>query len=120
MRTNSIRRLSLLKDVAAAVTEIEKAVGRSDFESLRLTAHALKGSIGNFDPKGPAYQTALALEKSALRGGAEGLSDLAAALRSEVERLGHALRAFAISPGVRRHTASKDGSRRSVPENTGE
>ena len=106
-----------LQECPQRIAEIQKAVDRGDFESLRLTAHALKGSIGNFDPKGPAYRTALALEKSALQGGAEGLSDLAAALRSEVQRLGRALHAYAIGSSARRHATSKTGSKTSFPEN---
>ena len=82
----------------ASDSEIEHAIGRGDIENLRLTAHAVKGSVGNFAPKGRAYRAALALEKAAGQDGAAGADALAAALREEMDLLAGTLHAFAAGP----------------------
>jgi CheY-like chemotaxis protein len=79
---------------------IEKAVRIRDADSLRLAAHALRGSAGNFTTAG-AYEKAAALEAMARQG------DLAAApavyrdLQKEMARLKRVLNAVAARPAKR-------------------
>jgi CheY-like chemotaxis protein/HPt (histidine-containing phosphotransfer) domain-containing protein len=96
-----------LEECPQRIAEIEHAIESGESEILRLAAHALKGSIGNFAPKGRAYQTALALEKAAAEDGGAGAKDLAAALRAEIDRLAQSLQAF-LAGSARRPQSAPD------------
>jgi two-component system sensor histidine kinase/response regulator len=51
-----------LTDYPELMRRLDHAISRTDFDRLADAAHALKGSIGVFAPRGPAYQRARDLE----------------------------------------------------------
>jgi len=96
------RRLAgmFLKDAGSMMERIQRALADGDAEALRIAAHTLKGSAGNFSTTG-AYQAALEIENLARR---EDLSSAARAcqdLETHMAQLTAALEALR----VRRPTA---------------
>ncbi len=79
-----------LADTPKLLAGIERAIARRDSEELKEKAHALKGSVGNFD-SGTAFEAARKLESL---GRNNNLSDAPAAfayLKTQVARLMHSL-----------------------------
>jgi HPt (histidine-containing phosphotransfer) domain-containing protein len=81
-----------LADAPKLMTRVERALARADAVKLQETAHALKGSVGNFD-SGRAFQAVRHLE---MLGREQKLVEAEAALpaaKSELTRLRRALEA---------------------------
>ena len=72
---------------------IRESVERRDAASLERSAHALKGSVGNFGAKS-AYETALKLETMGREADLSGAPETLAKLEAEISRLGSALAAL--------------------------
>jgi CheY-like chemotaxis protein/HPt (histidine-containing phosphotransfer) domain-containing protein len=83
-----------LEDCPRLLEEIQAAVGRKDAEALSRAAHALKGSIGNFD-SGVAFSAALHLEMLGREGDLSRVDEAWAALRDAVARFQPVLTALA-------------------------
>ncbi len=79
-----------LKDSVQLMSEIRESVMTRDPESLRLAAHRLKGSVGNFSAK-KTYQAALRLEMMADKGDLQHAEEALAELQEAMERLKPAL-----------------------------
>ena len=79
-----------LEDCPRLLGEIERAVERRDPEALSRAAHALKGSIGNFDP-GVTFEAAHRLELLGREGDLSGVDDAWVDLRDAVARFRPAL-----------------------------
>lgn len=81
-----------IDDVPQQLASLQAAQESGDLEALRAAAHKLKGSVASF-AAGDAHAAAKALEQACKDGAAGQVAALAAALRSETERLVAALRA---------------------------
>jgi PAS domain S-box-containing protein len=86
-----------LKESAQLMSEIRESVINRDPQSLRLAAHRLKGSVGNFSAK-KTYQAALRLEIMADRGDLQHAEDALAELQEAMERLKPALATWGETP----------------------
>jgi two-component system, sensor histidine kinase and response regulator len=75
-----------LADYPRRLAEIDKAIRRGDAEALRLAAHALKGSVGNFSTK-KAFAAAQQLEFMGGKGALDTAGQACATLRSELALL---------------------------------
>jgi HPt (histidine-containing phosphotransfer) domain-containing protein len=73
-------------DCAKLMPEIREAVTRHDSKMLAWSAHAFKGSVGNFTTK-VAFEAALRLETMGRNGDLAGAEEACAVLEEEVERL---------------------------------
>jgi HPt (histidine-containing phosphotransfer) domain-containing protein len=81
-----------LDDVPQQLASLQAAQDSGNLETLRAAAHKLKGSVASF-AAGDAHAAAKALEQACKDGDAGRVAALAAAVRSETERLIAALRA---------------------------
>jgi CheY-like chemotaxis protein len=100
-----------LVDCPQRVTEIDEAVRRGDAEALRIAAHTLKGSIGNFAAKS-ALEAAQRLE---IMGRDRDLDSAAAGrmtLESELALLIEELRNLTSNSSVRKTKRIKDRRRK--------
>jgi len=83
-----------LNDFPEMLSHIEAAVKVKDAKELRMTAHALKGMVGNFQAKTTA-QAALALEEMGRNQDFNGVEKAFEKVRDEVEALKQTLMAIA-------------------------
>jgi len=100
-----------LADYPQRLAEINEATRRGDAEALRITAHTLKGSIGNFAAK-KAFEAAQRLE---IMGRERNLANAAEArmtLESELARLIEELRNLTTNSSIRKTKRNKHGSRK--------
>jgi CheY-like chemotaxis protein len=72
---------------------VREALDRKDCEALEDSAHALKGTVGNFSA-GPAAEASRELEIMARGGDLEGTDEIYGRLKQEIERLGAGLEAL--------------------------
>jgi CheY-like chemotaxis protein len=94
-----------LTDCPRMMSKIDKAVNRGDAEGLRLAAHSLKGSVGNFAAPA-AYEAARRLEEMAREGDLSHVQEAWLSLESEIIRLEPALASTLKSPGRKPRGAS--------------
>src|SRR5262249_23621439 len=83
-----------LADAPKLLARVQRAIARGDVGRLKETAHALKGSVGNFD-SGTAFETVRKLE---MLGREKKLDEARAAFhaaKAEVTRLMRALKKIA-------------------------
>ncbi len=83
-----------VQDTPEKMAQIEKELQQQDAESLKRTAHSLKGSIGVFCADS-AYSAALKLESDAREGDWEKISTSYKQLDAEVKKLSDKLVEFA-------------------------
>ncbi len=93
-----------LEDCPRMMADIEAAVGQGDAEAVSRTAHALKGSIGNF-ASGTPFEAARSLETLGREGDLTNLEETWFALRESVARFQPAL--LALAAETRSGLASK-------------
>jgi two-component system, sensor histidine kinase and response regulator len=84
---------TFLEECPALISAIQAAVADHDPKALRLSAHTLKGSVGNFGAKA-AFDAAGALEMMGRQGELSGAPAALAALEQELARLQPALAAL--------------------------
>ena len=100
-----------LTDCPQRLAEIEEAVRRSDAEALRIAAHTLKGSVGNFAAKN-AFAAAQRLEIMGRDRDLDNGGEARIKLESEVARLTEELRKLTMSSSIRKTKTDKDGRRK--------
>jgi PAS domain S-box-containing protein len=96
---NKIVRL-FLADYPQRLAEIKEAIRRADAATLATAAHALKGSVGNFEAKN-AFTTTLRLETIGRNGDLADADDLFATLQSQLALLAEELRKLTTSASTR-------------------
>ena len=82
------------EDSARLLRDIRAALDRRDAQALRRSAHALKGSVGNFAASS-AFDAALKAELLVHDGELTGAEEAVRVLESEVEALNVELSSFA-------------------------
>ena len=97
-----------LADCPQRLAEIKEAVRRGDAEALRLQAHTLKGSVGNFAAK-QAFAAAQRLEIMGRDGELDKAGDARIALESEVARLTEELTKLIRNFSMRKRKTGKAG-----------
>jgi PAS domain S-box-containing protein len=97
-----------LADCPQRLAEIKEAVRRGDSEALRIEAHTLKGSVGNFAAK-HAFAAAQRLEIMGRDGDLAEAGDARMALELELARLTGGLRKFLMDLSVRKKKTGKAG-----------
>jgi CheY-like chemotaxis protein len=100
-----------LADCPQRMTEINEAVRRGDAGALRVAAHALKGSIGNFAAKN-AFDAAQRLEIMGRDRDLDRAAEGRMTLESELALLIEELRNLTTNSSVRKTKRNKDGSRK--------
>jgi signal transduction histidine kinase/DNA-binding response OmpR family regulator len=97
-----------LHDRAKLLAQIRSAVRRRDAAKVQTSAHALKGSVGNFSARS-AYEAARKLETMGHEGDLSSVGAAYAALEDEVTRLAQALTALRgkLRPGAKRRKSKK-------------
>ena len=97
-------------DYPSALRRIDRAVKRDDAEALRLTAHALKGSLATVgSPAG--RDAAFALEQMGRSGDLSGAAELSATLREAINSLDDAFLRAGLVVRQRRRTTAHRGKR---------
>jgi two-component system sensor histidine kinase/response regulator len=81
-------------DSSAMLASIDRALHHGDFELLRSSAHSLKGLIGNYNPKGPAYRIAKEMDQLASERRTDQAQAELSALKAAVSDLGVELKTF--------------------------
>lgn len=81
------------EDSMLLISEIQSAVSHEDPNRLRVNAHSLKGSVGNFGAA-KAYSAAARLEAIGERGDLSEAGLAFAVLETEVQRVRNALASF--------------------------
>ena len=89
-----------LEDYPHRLTEIKEAIRRGEGARLARAAHALKGSVGNFEARN-AFAAAQRLETMGRNGDLVDASDVSATLESELALLSEELRKLITSPSTR-------------------
>jgi HPt (histidine-containing phosphotransfer) domain-containing protein len=97
-----------LADCPQRLAEIEEAVRRGDSGALRIEAHTLKGSVGNFAAK-HAFAAAQRLEIMGRDGDLAEAGDARMALELELARLTEGLRKLLMDLSVRKKKTGKAG-----------
>jgi PAS domain S-box-containing protein len=97
-----------LADCPQRLAEIKEAVRRGDSEALRIEAHTLKGSVGNFAAK-HAFAAAQRLEIMGRDGDLAKAGDARMALELELARLTEGLRKLLMDLSVRKKKTGKAG-----------
>ncbi|MGH9669335.1 MAG: response regulator [Terriglobales bacterium] len=97
-----------LNDRSKLLAQIRNAVRRRDAARLQTSAHALKGSVGNFAARS-AYEAARKLETMGREGDLTAVGAAYAALEDEVARITQALTALRsrLRPGAKRRATKK-------------
>jgi two-component system, sensor histidine kinase and response regulator len=95
-----------LADCPRRLAGIKEAVRRGDAEALRIEAHTLKGSVGNFAAK-QAFAAAQRLEIMGRDGDLTKAGEARMALESELARLTEALTKLTRGPSIRKGKTSK-------------
>lgn len=101
-----------LADCPRRLAEIKEAVRRGDAEALRIEAHTLKGSIGNFAAK-QAFAAAQRLEIMGRDGDLDKAGDARMALESELGRLTEGLTKLTRDSSMRKRKTGKAGRQKS-------
>ena len=83
-----------LEDYPSLVSEIESAVASKNSENLKIAAHTLKGSVGNFCAQG-AFDAAFVLEQCGSKNDFSQIDVQLVQLRREMEQVETALKALA-------------------------
>jgi PAS domain S-box-containing protein len=97
-----------LADCPQRLAEIKEAVRRGDSEALRIKAHTLKGSVGNFAAK-HAFAAAQRLEIMGREKDLAEAGDARMALELELARLTEGLRKLLMDLSVRKKKTGKAG-----------
>jgi PAS domain S-box-containing protein len=97
-----------LADCPQRLAEIKEAVRRGDSGALRIEAHTLKGSVGNFAAK-HAFAAAQRLEIMGRDGDLAEAGDARMALELELARLTEGLRKLLMDLSVRKKKTGKAG-----------
>ena len=100
-----------LADCPQRLAEIKEAVRRGDAEALRIAAHTLKGSVGNFAAQ-KAFTASQRLENIGREGDLANAGEACVTLESELTLLGKELRRLARNPSIRKKQAQKVGRRK--------
>jgi signal transduction histidine kinase/DNA-binding response OmpR family regulator len=97
-----------LHDRGKLLSQLRSAVRRRDAARVQTSAHALKGSVGNFAARS-AYEAAQKLETMGREGDLSAVGAAYATLQDEVTRLAGALTALRgkLRPGAKRRTSRK-------------
>jgi len=95
-----------LADCPRRLAGIKEAVRRGDTEALRIEAHTLKGSVGNFAAK-QAFAAAQRLEIMGRDGDLTNACEARMALESELARLTEGLTKLTRNPSIRKGKTSK-------------
>jgi PAS domain S-box-containing protein len=103
-----------LADCPQRLAEIKAAVRRGDAEALRIEAHTLKGSVGNFTRK-QAFATAQRLEIMGRSGELDKAGEASMVLESELARLTKALTKFTKDFSKRKRQTAKAGKQKGKP-----
>ena len=82
-----------IKDTPKLISRVERAVRRGDATHLQAAAHALKGSVGNFD-LGPAFEAVRRLEVIGRENRLREAPLALAGAKNEVSRLIRMLKAY--------------------------
>ena len=99
-----------LADYPQRLAEIKEAIRRGDAEALRIAAHTLKGSVGNFAAKSP-FEAAQRLEIMGRDRDLDNASEACMTLESELARLTEVLRKLTKDSSRRKTKRNGDGSR---------
>jgi PAS domain S-box-containing protein len=99
-----------LADYPQRLAKIKEALRRGDAESLRMAAHALKGSVGNFAAQ-KALAAAQRLEIMGRDGNFDDAREAYKALESELARVTEELGTLTMNPSIPR-TKTRKGQRR--------
>lgn len=100
-----------MADCPKHLAEIKEAVQRGDTEALRVAAHTLKGSIGNFTAK-RAFAAAQRLETIGRNGNLDRADDARISLESELMYLTESLTRLTRGSSRRRRKPRKAGGRK--------
>jgi HPt (histidine-containing phosphotransfer) domain-containing protein len=100
-----------LADYPQRLAEIKEAAGRGDAEALRIAAHTLKGSVGNFAAKS-AFEAAQRLEIMGRDRDLDHADEARMTLESELARLTEVLRKLTKDSSRRTTKRNGDGSRK--------
>jgi signal transduction histidine kinase/DNA-binding response OmpR family regulator len=84
----------LLEDAPALASELDKAVAAEDFEAVAQLAHAIKGSVANFQARA-SLEAAMNLGAAAREARPDEVRKRHAELTTEIDRLTSALSSFA-------------------------
>jgi PAS domain S-box-containing protein len=101
-----------LADCPQRLAEIKEAVRRGDVEALRIAAHTLKGSVGNFAAK-RAFAAAQRLEIMGRDGDLDKAGDARIALESELARLTEGLTKLIEKSSLRKRKRARLGDKKS-------
>jgi HPt (histidine-containing phosphotransfer) domain-containing protein len=100
-----------LADYPQRLAEIKEAAGRGNAEALRIAAHTLKGSVGNFAAKS-AFEAAQRLEIMGRDRDLDHADEARMTLESELARLTEVLRKLTKDSSRRKTKRNGDGSRK--------
>lgn len=79
-----------VEDISHQLKELEREIASEDMAKLEMSAHSLKGAVGNFGADA-AYELAYELEEIGRQGQTEGAREVFNRLRSELERVNNFL-----------------------------
>jgi two-component system sensor histidine kinase/response regulator len=99
-----------LADCPKRLAEIKEAIRGRDAEALRIAAHTLKGSVGNFAAK-KTFAAAKRLEIMGAEGDADA-GEACKALETELARFTEELKSLTMSPSIRKTNARKSKKRK--------
>jgi PAS domain S-box-containing protein len=95
-----------LADYPQRLAEIKEATRRRDAAALRIAAHTLKGSVGNFAAR-QAFAAAQLLEIMGRDGDLDKAGEACKALESELAHVTEELRSLIVSPSIRKTKTRK-------------
>jgi PAS domain S-box-containing protein len=101
-----------LADYPQGLAEIKEAIRRGDAAALRIAAHTLKGSVGNFAAR-KAFAAAQLLEIMGRDGDFDKAGEACKALESELAHVTEELRSLIMSPSIRKTKTRKSQRRKS-------
>jgi len=101
-----------LADYPQRLAEIKEAIRRGDAAALRIAAHTLKGSVGNFAAR-QAFAAAQLLEIMSRDGDFDKAGEACKALESELAHVTEELRSLIRSPSIRKTKTRKSQRRKS-------
>jgi two-component system sensor histidine kinase/response regulator len=85
------------EDYPILLSQLRDAIQLRDWNGMRETAHAIKGSVANFAAK-TAVETAQKLERMEIGDGAHHVEETASRLEKELQRLGRILESICRGP----------------------
>ncbi len=86
-----------LEDCPRLMSEIQQAVADQNGDALERSAHAFKGSVGNFTTKSP-FEVAMRLELMGRQGNLGDANDALSLLEKEIARLKPVLATYGEHP----------------------